>query len=33
MATPPQNAIGNLWITDPATRPAFTFDNRRPWWR
>ena len=26
---PPQNAIGNLWITDPASRPAFTFDNRQ----
>ncbi len=26
---PPQDAIGRLWNTDPATRPAFTFDNRR----
>jgi hypothetical protein len=26
--TAPDNALGNLWITDPATRAAFKFDNR-----
>src|SRR5262249_19221896 len=26
---PPQDALGRLWNTDPATRPAFKFDNRR----
>ena len=27
--TPPQDALGRLWNTDPATRPAFKFDNTR----
>ena len=26
---PPQDALGRLWNTDPATRPAFKFDNRQ----
>src|SRR5262249_44511701 len=26
---PPKNALGRLWNTDPATRPALKFDNRR----